>query len=110
MSVQLRVRPVNVVVGFLLFLTISATSFAQQKPQWMPGQVGLNAGILPSPGFTFVNMDVNYNAGTFNGPRGNAVPATGTYNVWAIENMFYYVLSLYLVEIIYVLGSTNLLR
>jgi hypothetical protein len=32
---------------------------AQQKPQWMPGQIGLNAGILPSPGFTYVNIDIN---------------------------------------------------
>ena len=65
--------------------------FAQQKPQWLPDQVGLNAGILPSPGFTYVNIDENYDAGTFNGPKGNAVPATGTYNVWAVENLFYYV-------------------
>ena len=64
---------------------------AQQKPQWMPGQEGLNAGILPSPGITFVNMDVNYNAGAFNGPGGKGIPVTGTYNIWAIENIFYYV-------------------
>ncbi|MGB9430658.1 MAG: hypothetical protein WBQ89_00320, partial [Candidatus Acidiferrum sp.] len=49
------------------------------------GQVGLNAGILPSPGFTYLNIDENYDAGTFNGPKGNAIPVTGTYNVWAIE-------------------------
>ena len=58
----------------------------------MPGQIGVNAGILPSPGFTYVNMEVNYDAGSFNGPKGNAVPVTGTYNVWAIQNIFYYVL------------------
>jgi len=57
----------------------------------MPGQYGLNAGILPSPGFTYVNMDMNYDAGTFNGPKGNAIPVTGTYNVWAVENFFFYV-------------------
>jgi len=57
----------------------------------MPGQVGLNAGILPSPGFTYVNIDENYDAGAFNGPKGNAIPVTGTYNVWAIENLFYFV-------------------
>jgi hypothetical protein len=57
----------------------------------MPGQEGLNAGILPSPGFTYVNLDINYDAGAFNGPKGNDVPATGTYNVWAVENIFYYV-------------------
>jgi hypothetical protein len=74
-----------------ILLGSNETSSAQQKPQWMPGQVGLNAGILPSPGFTYVNMDLNYDAGTFNGPNGNAIPATGSYNVWAIENFFYYV-------------------
>jgi hypothetical protein len=55
----------------------------------MPGQVGLNAGILPSPGFTYVNMDINYDAGSFNDRNGNAVPVTGNYNVWVVENIFY---------------------
>jgi hypothetical protein len=75
----------------LILLTGASPVMGQQKPQWMPGQIGLNAGILPSPGFTYVNIDENYNAGSFNGPKGNAIPATGTYNVWAIENLFYYV-------------------
>jgi hypothetical protein len=75
-----------------LVFSIAASSLsAQQKPQWMPGQVGLNAGILPSPGFTYVNIDENYDAGTYNNSKGNAVPVTGTYNVWAIENLFYFV-------------------
>ena len=55
------------------------------------GPDGLNAGILPSPGFTYVNMDINYDAGSFNGPQGNAIPVTGTYNVWAVENIYYFV-------------------
>ena len=85
-----RMRIASVVLT-LFILAGAGPSRGQFKPQWMPGQVGLNAGILPSPGFSYVNMDINYNAGTFNGPQGNAVPATGTYNVWAVENIFYYV-------------------
>jgi hypothetical protein len=61
----------------------------QQKPQWMPGQVGLNAGIAPNPGFTYANVTINYRAGAFNGPNGSAIPVTGNYNVWAVENFFY---------------------
>lgn len=64
---------------------------AQQKPQWIPGQYGLNAGILPSPGFTYANITINYNAGAFNGPKGNAIPVIGTYDVWAVENIFFWV-------------------
>jgi hypothetical protein len=63
----------------------------QQKPQWMPGQMGLNAGILPSPGFTYANISVGYYSSAFNGQGGSAIPVTGSYNVWAIENVFYYV-------------------
>ena len=86
-SIKVRITVLTcIVVGNLPWLS------AQQKPQWMPGQVGLNAGILPSPGFTYINMDINYDAGTYNDFRGKAIPVTGTYNVWAIENMFYYVL------------------
>jgi hypothetical protein len=81
---------VGVVVVLLLCACVSPVS-AQQKPQWMPGQVGLNAGILPSPGFTYANITINYDADTFNGPKGNAIPVSGTYNVWAVENIFYYV-------------------
>jgi hypothetical protein len=62
-----------------LFLLGATSVLAQQKPQWMPGQIGLNAGILPSPGFTYVNITENYDAGTFNNSKGNAVPVTGTY-------------------------------
>jgi hypothetical protein len=63
----------------------------QQKPQWMPGQMGLNAGILPAPGLTYANITINYSAGDFNDQKGNNVQVTGSYDVWAIENIFYYV-------------------
>jgi hypothetical protein len=81
---------IGVLIGFAGFLP------AQQKPQWLPGQIGLNAGVLPSPGLTYVNMAVRYNAGRFNGPSGNAILtgnliANGNYTVWADENIFYYV-------------------
>jgi hypothetical protein len=81
--------PISVVA--LILLTCASSVPAQLKPQWMPGQIGLNAGILPSPGFSYVNITENYDAGAFNGPKGNAVPVTGSYNVWAVENLFYYV-------------------
>jgi hypothetical protein len=73
----------SIVVGGVLPLA------AQQKPQWMPGQAGLNAGIMPAPGLTYANIDINYNAGTLNGPSGGALPVTSSYNVWAIENIFF---------------------
>lgn len=79
-------------VAVLACICLGASSaLAQQKPQWLPGQMGLNAGIMPDPGVTYINMDVNYDAGTFNGPGGKAVPVSGTYNIWAIENIFYFV-------------------
>lgn len=64
---------------------------AQQRGQYMPGQYGLNAGVLPDPGFTYADMNINYDSSTLNGPNGNKVPVTGSYNVWVIENIFYYV-------------------
>jgi hypothetical protein len=65
---------------------------AQQKGQWMPGQVGLNAGIIPDPGITFVNIELNYSSSTLNNGNGNAVPvAGGSYDVWVVENILYYV-------------------
>jgi hypothetical protein len=88
MSRQIRVAGS---VLTLLLLSCALRLPGQQKPQWMPGQVGLNAGILPSPGFSYVNITVGYFSGAFNGPSGSAIPVTGNYNVWAVENFFYYV-------------------
>ena len=65
---------------------------AQQKGQWVPGQMGLNAGVTPDPGFTYSNMAINYSAGKLNDSNGNAVQGiTGTYAFWVDENVFAYV-------------------
>jgi hypothetical protein len=85
-------RFARVVLTFF-FLSCAFTLHGQQKPQWMPGQVGLNAGMLPSPGFSYVNISVNYRSSTFNNASGSAIPVTGAYNVWAVENLLYYVAS-----------------
>lgn len=67
-------------------------SQAQQKGQWVPGQMGLNAGVTPDPGFTYSNMAMNYSAGQLNDAGGNRLPGiTGTYGFWADENIFVYV-------------------
>ena len=90
------------------FLSCALLMQAQQKPQWLPGQVGLNAGIIPSPGFTYVNITIDYSSGAFNGPSGSAIPVTGNYDVWAVENMFYGVLEPKILggNILFALGLT----
>src|ERR1700742_4154396 len=75
----------------VLLLSGALPLSGQQKPQWMPGQVGLNAGILPSPGFSYANITVGYRSSAFNNASGSAIPVTGNYNVWAVENFFYYI-------------------
>jgi hypothetical protein len=64
---------------------------AQQKGQYVPGQFGLNSGILPSPGFTYQNMEINYDTSTFNDTKGNAVPGKANLNIWVVENWLIYV-------------------
>src|SRR5215472_7010689 len=78
-------------VSFLLSVAFPLS--AQQKGQYVPGQYGLNAGvaIMPPPGFTFVNLDLNYSANALKDSRGTAVPVKGNYSFWTIENMFFYV-------------------
>jgi hypothetical protein len=75
-----------VVVGTLPLL-------AQQKGQWVPGQFGLNAGVIPQPGVTYANLALSYSASQLNGPNGNRIlqNVTGTYSFWVDENIFYYV-------------------
>ena len=78
----------------LILMTAMTGAFslhAQQKGQYVPGQFGLNAGILPSPGFTYTNMEINYSTDSFNNPSGNAVPPKPTLNIWVVENYFTFV-------------------
>ena len=63
----------------------------QQKGQYMPGQYGLNAGVFPDPGITYANLTINYPADSLRDSSGNAVPLVDSYDIWAIENIFYYV-------------------
>jgi len=39
----------------------------------MPGQMGLNSEIIPSPGLTYVNIALDYRATRFSGPNGNVI-------------------------------------
>jgi len=83
---RLRLSTLTFVLAFSL-----ASSSAQQRGQYMPGQYGLNSGVLPAPGFTYADMNVNYDSSTLNDAAGKATPVIGSYNVWAIENIVYYV-------------------
>ena len=76
---------------FCLAIAAAWPAAAQQKGQYMPGQYGLNAGILPSPGFTYVNLDINYDTSTINHANGNGINPKPNLNLWVIENIFYYV-------------------
>jgi hypothetical protein len=74
-----------------IVLSGSSLLMAQQKGQYQPGEYGLNAGVLPDPGITYADFNINYSAGQLNFANGTPVKATGTYNVWAVSNIFFYV-------------------
>jgi hypothetical protein len=88
---QFRIKLEIVVLACMFLGGVSSVS-AQQKGQWVPGQFGLNAGVIPDPGITYANLALNYSASQLNGPNGNAISGiTGTYSFWVDENIFYYV-------------------
>jgi hypothetical protein len=90
---RMRIR-IEFAAGLLIFILCGAVSSlsAQQKGQWLPGQFGLNAGVIPDSGITYANLAVNYSASQLNGPNGNSIPGvTGTYSFWVDENVIYYV-------------------
>lgn len=86
MRILLRV----VTLVFLLIMGVISIR-AQQKGQYVPGQQGLNAGVLPDPGFTYANMALNYYADALKNANGSALPLSTDYNIWADENIFFYV-------------------
>src|SRR5579872_6709503 len=75
------------------FFFVALPSLAQQKGQWVPGQFGLNAGVIPDPGITYANLAVNYSADRLNNSNGDQIlkNVSGTYSFWADENILYYV-------------------
>jgi hypothetical protein len=88
--------PSQIKAGILVLalITVGFVSplLGQQKGQWVPGQAGLDAGILPDPGLTYASLNVNYSANALNNSSGNKLPGiTGTFSFWAIENVLYYV-------------------
>jgi hypothetical protein len=86
-----RVKRGMLLLAYAL-LWVGSPLFAQQKGQYVPGQYGLNAGVIPDPGFTYGNLALNYSAGQLNNSNGNALPGiTGTYSFWVDENILYYV-------------------
>ena len=74
-----------------ILLAGSQSLMAQQKGQYQPGQYGLNAGVCPIRESPTRPYNLNYNAGQLNLQNGTPIKATGTYNVWATENFFFYV-------------------
>ena len=83
----------RVVLLSVIILCHVATAAAQQKGQWVPGQFGLNAGVIPAPGITYANMAFNYSADRLNNSNGDRIlqNVTGTYSFWADENIVYFV-------------------
>jgi len=88
---RFRIKLETIVLGCML-LGGTSSALAQQKGQWVPGQFGLNAGVIPDPGITYANLALNYSASQLNGPNGNRVPSiNGTYSFWVDENIIYFV-------------------
>jgi hypothetical protein len=87
-----QIKPIAFVLALILAEFVSPL-LGQQKGQWVPGQFGLNAGVIPDPGITYANLAVNYSAGRLNNSTGSRIlqNVTGTYSFWADENIFYYV-------------------
>jgi hypothetical protein len=88
----LRIKFVLIVLVTLI-LGCASPLLAQQKGQWVPGQFGLNAGVIPDPGITYANLALNYSASRLNDSNGNRIlqNVTGTYSFWVDENIIYYV-------------------
>jgi len=89
--VNLRIK---FATGLLIYACFGGalSVLAQQKGQWVPGQFGLNAGVIPDPGITYANLALNYSASQLNNSSGNSIPGiNGTYSFWVDENIIYYV-------------------
>jgi hypothetical protein len=86
-----RIKPTTWALT-LIAIGIASPLLAQQKGQWVPGQFGLNAGVIPDPGITYANLALNYSSSRLNNSDGNQIPGiTGNYHFWVDENIAYFV-------------------
>jgi hypothetical protein len=67
----IKTKTAAVVLAFIL--GAGSSLLAQQKGQYVPGQAGLNAGIIPDPGFAYGNMTLSTNPNILLGPPPRAV-------------------------------------
>jgi hypothetical protein len=86
-------RKTGVLVLAIIVVGFSSPLLGQQKGQWVPGQFGLNAGVIPDPGITYANLALSYSADRLNNSNGDRIlqNVTGTYSFWVDENIIYYV-------------------
>lgn len=81
-----------ILISACSILVCALPSLAQQKGQWVPGQFGLNAGVIPDPGITYANLALNYSSSRLNNSGGSQISGiTGTYGFWVDENIVYVV-------------------
>lgn len=83
-------RYMLVIVALLLVGAAPFDAVCQQKGQYLPGTTGLNSGIQPAPGFTYVNSSTFYNADRLKNRDGNAIPVSGSFDLYANLNVFAY--------------------
>lgn len=79
------------ILVFLGLLLLAVSSAAQERGQYLPGSNGLNSGVQPAPGFTYMNMFTWFHADRLKGPNGNAFPTQGDANLYVDQNIFFYV-------------------
>ena len=87
-------RALKAIPVFLYSFVIASTLMlqAQQKGQWVPGQAGLNAGLLPEPGISIAQLTLNYSADTLTDASGASIAGlTGNYGFWVPQTTICYV-------------------
>src|SRR4051812_49416389 len=86
-------KPPRYMLTLLALLLLAATPIdgvCQQKGQYLPGTTGLNSGIQPAHGFTYVNSSTFYDADRVKNRDGNAIPVSGSFDLYANLNIFAY--------------------
>jgi hypothetical protein len=69
------------VAGIFLVVCTAGVVCAQQKGQFLLGANGLNAGIQPAAGFSYLNLPGVYSASRLKAPDGSAIPTQGTFDL-----------------------------
>jgi len=90
-TIRLSKRIFQGLFALFAYLLLATPVLAQVRPLYTPGMNATNSGLLPAPGFTYMNLFQYYSFDKLKGPGGDTVTDDLDSAIFIDQNIFVYV-------------------